>query len=174
MKKTLSIVAATILLGSTAVAPTAFAQNASPAKPVASDTLKSDTTSTTTTTAPATGAKATATVSTTAAPVVYLTQQGTDQVSASNYIGQDVYAAGEKSIGKINDLIMNKDGTVVAAVIGVGGFLGIAEKNVAIPIAKVIVTHDMKEPSKLHLTTMETAETLKNAPEFKSLSDQKS
>jgi sporulation protein YlmC with PRC-barrel domain len=163
MKKTLSIVATTILLGSTAVAPMAFAQNATPAKPAASDTMKSETTT-----------KTPMATDTMATQEVYLTQQGSNQVAASNYIGQDVYTTGEKSIGKINDLIMQKDGGVVAAVIGVGGFLGIGEKNVAVPISKITVTHDAKDPATLHLTTMETADSLKTAPEFKTLTDQKS
>jgi sporulation protein YlmC with PRC-barrel domain len=164
MKKTLSIVATTILLGSTAVSPMAFAQSATPAKPAASDTMKNETTTTKTPMA----------ADTMATQEVYLTQQGADQVAASNYIGQDVYTTGEKSIGKINDLIMQKDGTVVAAVIGVGGFLGLGEKNVAVPLSKITVTHDTKDPATLHLATMETAESLKTAPAFKSLSDQKS
>ncbi|OLP45907.1 photosystem reaction center subunit H [Rhizobium oryziradicis] len=173
MKKTLSIVATTILLGSTAVAPMAFAQNATTAKPAASDTMKSDTT-----TAPkapmAAETKTPMATDTMASQEVYLTQQGTDQVAASNYIDQDVYTAGDKSIGKINDLIMQKDGTVVAAVIGVGGFLGMGEKNVAVPISKITVTHDAKDPATLHLTTTETADSLKTAPAFKTLSEQKS
>lgn len=165
MKKTLSIVATTILLGSTAVAPMAFAQNATPAKPAVSDTMKTETT-----TAPT----AAATAGTMTSQEVYLTQQGTDQVAASNYIDQDVYTTGDKSIGKINDLIMQKDGTVVAAVIGVGGFLGMGEKNVAVPISKITVTRDAKEPATLHLTTTETADSLKTAPAFKTLTEQKS
>jgi sporulation protein YlmC with PRC-barrel domain len=165
MKKTLSIVATTILLGSTAVAPMAFAQNATPAKPAATDTMKNETTTTT---------KTPMATDTMATQEVYLTQQGADQVAASNYIGQDVYTTGEKSIGKINDLIMQKDGTVVAAVIGVGGFLGIGEKNVAVPLSKITVTHDVKDPATLHLTTMETADSLKTAPAFKTLTEQKS
>ncbi|MBB4953852.1 hypothetical protein H4S14_001912 [Agrobacterium vitis] len=158
MKKTLSIIATTVLLGSTAVAPMAYAQSTSPAAPAASDTLKSNT-------ATATGSMAT--------QEVYLTQQGSDQIAASNFIGQNVYA-GETSIGKINDLILQKDGGIVAAVIGVGGFLGIGEKTVAVPISKIVVTRDAKSPDTLRLTTMETAESLKTAPAFKTLGEQKS
>ncbi|MBB3966427.1 MULTISPECIES: PRC-barrel domain-containing protein [Rhizobium] len=98
----------------------------------------------------------------------YLTEQASDQVSANTYIGQAVYNGQNESIGNVNDLIMKKDGGLVAAVIGVGGFLGIGEKNVAVPMEKVTVAQNTQDGS-VKLTTSETAETLKAAPEFKTL-----
>jgi sporulation protein YlmC with PRC-barrel domain len=100
----------------------------------------------------------------------YLTEQAADQVSANTYIGQAVYNGQNESIGNVNDLIMKKDGGLVAAVIGVGGFLGIGEKNVAVPMDKVTVAQNTQDGS-VKLTTSETAETLKAAPEFKTLTD---
>ncbi|MBX9989466.1 PRC-barrel domain-containing protein [Phreatobacter oligotrophus] len=41
------------------------------------------------------------------------------------------------SIGKVDDLVIGNDGRVSHAVLGVGGFLGIGEKNVAIPLSDV-------------------------------------
>ena len=41
-------------------------------------------------------------------------------------------AQGE-NLGEINNVIINEKGDVVAVVIGVGGFLGIGEKNVGVP-----------------------------------------
>jgi len=98
----------------------------------------------------------------------YLTEQSADQVSANTYIGQAVYNGTNESIGNVNDLIMKKDGGLVAAVIGVGGFLGIGEKNVAVPMEKITVAQNTTDGS-VKLTTTETAETLKAAPEFKTL-----
>ncbi len=98
----------------------------------------------------------------------YLTEQSADQVSANTYIGQSVYNGQNESIGSVNDLIMKKDGGLVAAVIGVGGFLGIGEKNVAVPMEKVTVAQNTQDGS-VKLTTSETAESLKAAPEFKTL-----
>jgi sporulation protein YlmC with PRC-barrel domain len=98
----------------------------------------------------------------------YLTEQSADQVSANTYIGQAVYNGTNESIGNVNDLIMKKDGGLVAAVIGVGGFLGIGEKNVAVPMEKITVAQNTQDGS-VKLTTSETAETLKAAPEFKTL-----
>jgi sporulation protein YlmC with PRC-barrel domain len=54
---------------------------------------------------------------------------------ATNIIGQTVYnSAGEdaENIGSVNDLVVASDGNVEAIVVGVGGFLGIGQKNVAL------------------------------------------
>jgi len=101
----------------------------------------------------------------------YLTQQAPDQISANTYIGQSVYNGNNESIGSVNDLILKKDGGIVAAVIGVGGFLGIGEKNVAVPVGKVTIAQNTQDGS-IKLTTTETAESLKAAPEFKTLAMQ--
>ncbi|OBZ92809.1 photosystem reaction center subunit H [Pararhizobium polonicum] len=101
----------------------------------------------------------------------YLTEQADDQIAASSYIGQSVYNAADESIGKINDVIFTKDGSVEAAVIGVGGFLGIGEKNVAVPLETISVSN-VPDSNDLKLTTQETADTLKTAPEFKTRAQQ--
>lgn len=54
---------------------------------------------------------------------------------ASNIIGASVYnGTGDdaESIGDVNDIVIGPDGNIQAVVIGVGGFLGIGEKHVAI------------------------------------------
>lgn len=51
---------------------------------------------------------------------------------ASDIEGFDVYGANNEKIGEIEDLVVNSDGRVAAAVIEVGGFLGIGEKNVLV------------------------------------------
>lgn len=54
---------------------------------------------------------------------------------ASNIIGETVYnGTGDdaENVGNVNDLVIGADGQVEAIVIGVGGFLGIGEKNVAV------------------------------------------
>jgi sporulation protein YlmC with PRC-barrel domain len=58
-------------------------------------------------------------------------QQG--QMMASDLIGTRVVSANNESIGDINDVIVDRNGQVMAAVVGVGGFLGIGEKDVAVP-----------------------------------------
>ena len=44
-----------------------------------------------------------------------------------------VISANNESIGDINDVIVDRNGQAIAAVVGVGGFLGIGEKDVAVP-----------------------------------------
>lgn len=54
---------------------------------------------------------------------------------ASNIIGETVYnsaADGAESIGEVNDIVIGADGNIEALIIGVGGFLGIGQKDVAI------------------------------------------
>jgi len=54
---------------------------------------------------------------------------------ASNLIGEKVYngtSEDAENIGKVNDLVIAPDGKVESLVVGVGGFLGLGEKNVAI------------------------------------------
>jgi sporulation protein YlmC with PRC-barrel domain len=56
---------------------------------------------------------------------------------ASKVVGVSVYNDNNESIGAINDLLMDKGGSIKAVVIGVGGFLGVGEHLVAVPFEKV-------------------------------------
>jgi sporulation protein YlmC with PRC-barrel domain len=56
---------------------------------------------------------------------------------ASKVVGLSVYNDKSESVGSINDLLMDKSGAIKAVVIGVGGFLGVGEHLVAVPIDKV-------------------------------------
>lgn len=172
-----SVAAGAILLGA-AVAPAAFAQDTTqpaqpetqtqtmgqPATPDASADPAKPMDNAQTTTAPSTDPAMT----TTAMDKTYLTEQSADQVSANTYIGQSVYNAADESIGSINDLIMEKDGGITAAVIGVGGFLGIGEKWVAVPFDNIAISQ-APDSGEVKLTTTETEESLQAAPEFKTL-----
>jgi sporulation protein YlmC with PRC-barrel domain len=50
----------------------------------------------------------------------------------SKFIGLNVYNNENDKIGDIKDMMLNKDGKVDLVVIGVGGFLGVGERDVAI------------------------------------------
>ncbi|WP_288192931.1 PRC-barrel domain-containing protein [uncultured Phyllobacterium sp.] len=57
------------------------------------------------------------------------------QILASGLIGQKVYNGAKDdsvSIGAVKDLVLDANGTADAAIIGVGGFVGIGEKDVAV------------------------------------------
>ncbi|MGQ2904274.1 PRC-barrel domain-containing protein [Neoaquamicrobium sediminum] len=54
---------------------------------------------------------------------------------ASNLIGETVYngsGEGAENIGEVKDLVLDSEGNIQAIVVGVGGFLGIGEKQVAL------------------------------------------
>jgi sporulation protein YlmC with PRC-barrel domain len=56
---------------------------------------------------------------------------------ASKLVGLNVYNDKNESLGSINDLLTDKDGNIKAVVIGVGGFLGVGEHLVAVPLDKI-------------------------------------
>jgi sporulation protein YlmC with PRC-barrel domain len=56
---------------------------------------------------------------------------------ASKVVGLNVYNEKNENVGSINDLLMDKSGSIKAAVISVGGFLGMGARLVAVPFDKV-------------------------------------
>jgi sporulation protein YlmC with PRC-barrel domain len=56
---------------------------------------------------------------------------------ASKLVGLNVYNDKNESLGSINDLLTDKSGNIKAVVIGVGGFLGVGEHLVAVPLDKI-------------------------------------
>ena len=69
-----------------------------------------------------------------AASTQAITQQAPDQWLGSQLIGLEVIGANNEEIGDVNDILVDKSGKVDALVVGVGGFLGIGEKDVALPM----------------------------------------
>ena len=63
----------------------------------------------------------------------HITSQATNTVLGTDLIGKTAYGPDQKKIGTINDIIMKQDGTgIEGVVVGVGGFLGLGEHNVAL------------------------------------------
>jgi sporulation protein YlmC with PRC-barrel domain len=56
---------------------------------------------------------------------------------ASKLMGLDVYNEANEKLGDINELILDKNGKVNAVVIGVGGFLGMGEHDIAVSMDKL-------------------------------------
>jgi hypothetical protein len=65
--------------------------------------------------------------------VNYLTRQAPTDWTAEALIGRTVENGKGDDLGEINNVVINENGNVVAVVIGVGGFLGIGEKDVGVP-----------------------------------------
>ena len=75
-------------------------------------------------------------------------------------LGKDVYNDAGEKIGDINDLIVAPSRAVSYAIVGVGGFLGMGEHNVAVPVSKF-----KQQMGKIVLSGA-TKEALKAAPKF--------
>jgi sporulation protein YlmC with PRC-barrel domain len=56
---------------------------------------------------------------------------------ASKLVGVNVYNEANEKIGDINDVILDKSGKASKVILGVGGFLGMGEHNVAVPFEKL-------------------------------------
>ena len=87
---------------------------------------------------------------------------------ASDLTGATVYSPQDESIGDVNDVIVSRDGKVDGVVVGVGGFLGIGEKDVAIKLSQLKM---MDTDTGVKLVLDMSKDQLAAAPEFKSKAD---
>jgi len=83
---------------------------------------------------------------------------------ASNLIGSTVYNAANENVGDVNDVVLSKDGKVQAVIIGVGGFLGLGEKDVAVPMSMIQFVKD--ENNNMKYTISASRQDLEQAPAF--------
>jgi sporulation protein YlmC with PRC-barrel domain len=72
---------------------------------------------------------------------------------ASKLMGLDVYNDNNEKLGDVNEIILDKSGKVTAVVIGVGGFLGMGEHDVAVSMDKLKF---VEEPARTATTTTTT------------------
>jgi hypothetical protein len=125
----------------------------------------------------------------------FITGQASNQWRASKLVGLNVYGPNDEKIGDINEVLLDRNGNVHAVVIGVGGFLGIGRKDVALPFSGLKwVSHEQYQTSARtdrpaapsttgtapdkrntdayqgyphHAVVSMTKDQLKNAPEFR-------
>ena len=106
----------------------------------------------------------------TASAPKFIGQQETTHLLASNLIGTTVYNAADESLGDINDILFNEDtGAIDAVIVGVGGFLGLGQKNVAVSFDALTETTDADGNMRLVLDA--SIEELEAAPGFMTLAD---
>ena len=67
----------------------------------------------------------------------FMDVQNDTEVLGTDFIGTPVNDKSGQQIGKIANLVFDQTGRIELAVIGVGGFLGIGEKNLAVPFDAV-------------------------------------
>jgi hypothetical protein len=84
---------------------------------------------------------------------------------ASNVIGATVYSQDDQSIGDINDIILSPEGQPSQVIVGVGGFLGMGEKDVVLDMSKLKMA--ATENGSLKIIVQTTPEELKSMPAFK-------
>jgi sporulation protein YlmC with PRC-barrel domain len=85
-----------------------------------------------------------------------MTHMAANMMRGSKLMGVDVYGADNQKIGDIKELLVDRDGSVDAIVVGIGGFLGIGEKDIAIPFKSV---QWIDEPARTASTTTSPATT---------------
>jgi len=81
--------------------------------------------------------------------------------TVTKYYKQSVYDPAKDKIGTVDDVIIGDNGQVTGLIIGVGGFLGAGQKDVAVPLDAVKA--EMKDGS-WYLTLDANKDTLKSAP----------
>jgi len=84
-------------------------------------------------------------------------------MSANDYIGKTVYDQTGANIGEVNDMILSDNGEIQAVILGVGGFLGIGEKNVAVAVPAVQMVQD---GNNMRLVVQATKDQLEAAPSY--------
>jgi sporulation protein YlmC with PRC-barrel domain len=100
----------------------------------------------------------------------FVTQQTADQLLATKFKGTNVMGPNDEKVGDVSDILFDKEGKVLAYVIGVGGFLGIGEKDVAIPFEDLRFTRDKDNDVTIEVDIDKSA--LTAAPDYQSLDDQ--
>lgn len=84
-------------------------------------------------------------------------------MAASSLIGTKVRNANKESIGKIDDIYLDKEAKVTDVVISVGGFLGVGSKDVAVKWSDIAIG---QEDNSLVLTTSLTKDALMALPDY--------
>jgi putative membrane protein len=90
------------------------------------------------------------------------TESSFGAMTANDLIGKTVVSSNGENVGEIEDIVLNKEDKAVLAVISVGGFLGIGEKQVAVPF------NDLKQgENEAILMSAASEEQLKGMPAYK-------
>jgi hypothetical protein len=115
-------------------------------------------------------------------PASYLDAAGPNDVLASNLIGMRVYAVEAdvddtkaypaesrkdwNDVGEVNDVVLDWDGSIRAVVLGVGGFLGIGEKDVAIEMSSLRKVRESNDSNDWFLVVNSSKDLLTSAPAY--------
>ncbi len=96
---------------------------------------------------------------------VYSAEQDFDSFNADTVVPDDSEANWD-DIGEVNEVILGRDGQVKAVILGVGGFLGIGEKDVAVDMESIKFVNEDDDPSDFFLVVKTNKEALTDAPAY--------
>lgn len=109
----------------------------------------------------------------------FISSQSTDQWVFSKFKGTNVVGPDNEQVGSVNDMLFDKNGKILGLIVGVGGFLGIGEKSVAIDLSAFQPmpadsgttgaaggVASSPDPTSAKLKVTWTKDQLKNAPDF--------
>nr|WP_321482446.1 PRC-barrel domain-containing protein [uncultured Cohaesibacter sp.] len=111
-------------------------------------------------------------------------------IYASDFIGMRVYSAQNDydafdenatvdagaetqwdDIGEVNDIVLNRDGSVKAVILGVGGFLGVGEKDVSVDMSSIKMVNEKGDDGDFFLVVNANKQSLTDAPTFERMMD---
>jgi sporulation protein YlmC with PRC-barrel domain len=101
--------------------------------------------------------------------LTFMDMQNNTEVLGTDFIGTPVNGKDGQLLGKIDNLVFDQDGRIELAVIGVGGYLGIGEKVVAVPFEAV--KPDVADGKHVFIIDA-TKDQLKAAPTYQTLNAQ--
>lgn len=71
-----------------------------------------------------------------------------------------------EEIGDVRDVLIDNDGTIRGVIVGIGGFLGIGEREVALGLDQLTFARDADDPDNVMVLASVNADMLEEAPEF--------
>ena len=100
----------------------------------------------------------------------FVSRQENSDWLASDLIGKAVVNADNETVGDVNDIVSDKNGNIIAVLIGAGGFLGLGEKDVALRFEDLQLSRD--ENNEVFLVANVSEDMLASAPDFETLREQ--
>lgn len=100
-----------------------------------------------------------------ATAIQFVTDQPSGESLARLYMGAAVQNPAGEMVGDVNDLVFDRNGHISTVVLGVGGFLGMGEKNVGVPFGAV-TSQSGKDGARMLIVAL-SKDALKAAPSFK-------
>ncbi|SFI54535.1 PRC-barrel domain-containing protein [Jannaschia pohangensis] len=88
---------------------------------------------------------------------------GYDALVDEDMVGVPVFGLGDERIGEVASLVRSDDGLLTDVVVDVGGFLGLGEKPVAVPIGRLLI---LESPTAMRVDVNATQEDLEAMPAY--------